>query len=105
MRLMDPALFKVFAQEFAAEWNKLQADAELHLDRGRGEHQRVCSQIDRLVDALADGEPAQIDGSLKSSSDVASSSSANSRPQAPAPRLHPTSRRFTAARSRSCTAP
>ena len=57
-RLMDPDLFKVFAQEFAAEWNRLQAEAESSLDRVRSEHQRVCQQIDRLVDALADGEPA-----------------------------------------------
>jgi DNA invertase Pin-like site-specific DNA recombinase len=57
-RLMDPDLFKVFAKEFAAEWNRLQAEAESSLDRVRSEHQRVCQQIDRLVDALADGEPA-----------------------------------------------
>jgi hypothetical protein len=57
-RLMDPDLFKVFAQEFAAEWNRLQAEGESSLDRVRSEHQRVCRQIDRLIDALADGEPA-----------------------------------------------
>jgi hypothetical protein len=57
-RLMDPDLFKIFAQEFAAEWNRLQAKAESSLDRVRNEHQRVCRQIERLVDALADGELA-----------------------------------------------
>jgi hypothetical protein len=57
-RLMDPDLFKVFAQEFAAEWNRLQADAGVNLTRLRSEKERVCRQIDRLVDALADGEPA-----------------------------------------------
>ena len=55
---MDPAFFKVFAQEFAAEWNWLQADAEALLGATRGERERVCRQIDRLVDALADGAPA-----------------------------------------------
>ena len=91
MRLMDPALFKVFAQEFAAEWNKLQADAKSHLDRGRGEHQRVCSQIDRLVDALADGEPApRLMGKLKELErrrlELERQLTAA---KAPAPRLHP----------------
>jgi site-specific DNA recombinase len=57
-RLMDPALFKVFAEEFAAEWNRLQAEAGAQLSRVRNERERVCRQIDRLVDALADGEPA-----------------------------------------------
>jgi hypothetical protein len=57
-RLMDSALFKIFAEEFATEWNRLQADAESSLDRLRSERERVCRQIDRLVDALADGEPA-----------------------------------------------
>ena len=31
-RLMDPALFKVFAEEFAAEWNRLQAEAGANLE-------------------------------------------------------------------------
>ena len=57
-RLMDPALFKVFAEEFAAEWNRLQSEAGANLSRIRNERDRVCRQIDRLVDALADGEPA-----------------------------------------------
>ena len=57
-RLMDPALFKVFAEEFAAEWNRLQSEAGANLSRIRNERDRVCRQIDRLVDALADGQPA-----------------------------------------------
>ena len=55
---MDPDLFKVFAQEFAAEWNRRQADAGANITRLRSEKERVCRQIDRLVDALVDGEPA-----------------------------------------------
>jgi site-specific DNA recombinase len=57
-RLMDPALFKVFAEEFAAEWNRLQAEAGANLSRLRSERDRVFRQIDRIVDAIADGEPA-----------------------------------------------
>jgi site-specific DNA recombinase len=57
-RLMDPDLFKVFAQEFAAEWNRLQAQTGANIAHLRSERERVCRQIDRLVDALADGEPA-----------------------------------------------
>ena len=91
-RLMDPDLFKVFAQEFAAEWNRLQAECGGdHLSRLRSERERVCRQIDRLVDALADGEPAarltdklkelerrrlELESELKTTA-------------APAPRLHP----------------
>ena len=90
-RLMDPDLFKVFAQEFAAEWNRLQAQAGANIAHVRSERERVCRQIDRLVDALADGEPAarlkeklrelerrrlDLEDKLKTAA-------------APAPRLHP----------------
>ncbi len=91
-RLMDPALFKVFADEFAAEWNRLQSDAGAALGRARGERERVCRQIDRLVDALADGEPAaqrlteklkELEGRrLELERELETSA-------APAPRLHP----------------
>ena len=90
-RLMDPVLFKVFAQEFAAEWNRLQAEAGALLSRARSERERVCRQIDRLVDALADGEPAErLKGKLKElerrrlelEHELATA-------DAPAPRLHP----------------
>ena len=88
---MDPDLFKVFAQEFAAEWNRLQADAESTLDRVRSEHQRVCRQIDRLVDALADGEPAaRLAGKLKELERRRLELERElETAKAPAPRLHP----------------
>ena len=54
-RLMDPALFKVFAEEFTAEWNRLQAEAGASSAGLRSEQQRLCRQIDRLVPAIADG--------------------------------------------------
>ncbi len=57
-RLMDPVLFKAFAEEFTAEWNRLQADAGANLNLLRMEHERVERQIERLVDALAEGAPA-----------------------------------------------
>jgi len=90
-RLMDPDLFKVFADEFAAELNRLQAETSANQTRLRNERERVCRQIDRLVDALADGEPAarlteklkeleprrlELERELESTA-------------APAPRLHP----------------
>jgi site-specific DNA recombinase len=88
---MDPALFKVFAEEFAAEWNRLQAEAGAQLSRVRNERERVCRQIDRLVDALADGEPAaRLTEKLKELElrrlALEHESETTS---APAPRLHP----------------
>jgi site-specific DNA recombinase len=90
-RLMDPGLFKVFAQEFAAEWNRLQADAESTLDRVRSEHQRVCRQINRLVDALADGEAAaRLTGKFKELERLRLELERElTTAKAPAPRLHP----------------
>lgn len=106
-RLMDPALFKVFAREFAAEWNRLQEEAGTHLSRARSERERVCRQIDRLVDALADGEPAErLKGKLKElerrrlelEHELVTA-------DAPAPRLHPNVAESIVARSRNYTAP
>jgi site-specific DNA recombinase len=90
-RLMDPALFKVFAEEFAAEWNKLQAEAGAQLSRVRNERERVCRQIDRLVDALADGEPAaRLTEKLKElESRRLALEQESETTGAPAPRLHP----------------
>jgi site-specific DNA recombinase len=77
--------------EFTAEWNRLQAEAGGNLNRLRSENERVGRQIDRLVDALADGEPAaRVTGKLKELErrrlelDRELKTSA-----APAPRLHP----------------
>ena len=38
------ALFKVFAQEFAAEWSRLQAEAGAHLSRARSERERIAGR-------------------------------------------------------------
>lgn len=56
-RLMDPALFKTFAEAFTAEWNKLQGNTAAEQMGRTGELQRVRQQIERLVDAIADGTP------------------------------------------------
>jgi site-specific DNA recombinase len=58
-RLMDPVLFEAFAREFTAEWNRLQSSASASLDQLRTERDPLVRQIDRLVDALADGAPAE----------------------------------------------
>ena len=57
-RLMDPVLFKIFAQGFTAEWNRLQAAASGQQEAQRAEIEQVRRQIERLVDAIAEGTPA-----------------------------------------------
>jgi site-specific DNA recombinase len=90
-RMMDPALFKAFVAEFIAEWNRLQAGAAADTTARAGELERVRRQIERLVDALADGAAMasvrdRLTGlearRLQLERDIADS-------VAPAPRLHP----------------
>jgi hypothetical protein len=57
-RLMDPPLFRVFAAEFAATWNRLQAEASAGLAVRRAELDPVQVQFERLVNGLAEGMPA-----------------------------------------------
>ncbi|MBX6386215.1 MAG: recombinase family protein [Microbispora sp.] len=49
-RLMDPELFRVFAEEFTAEWNRLQAEASAGLTARRQELERVERQLAKLVE-------------------------------------------------------
>lgn len=90
-RLMDPILFKAFAQEFTAEWNRLQAGAGAHLSQMRAEHERVKRQIERLVDALVEGAPAaRVTQKLRELERRRLDLEAElSTVAAPAPRLHP----------------
>ena len=90
-RLMDPVLFEAFAQEFTAEWNWLQAGAGAHLSQLRAEHERVDRQIERLVDALAEGAPAaRVTQKLRELERRRLDLEAElSTAAAPAPRLHP----------------
>ena len=55
---MEPELFKVFAEEFTAEWNRLQGQASAEQTARAGEVHRVRQQINRLVDAITEGTPA-----------------------------------------------
>jgi site-specific DNA recombinase len=90
-RLMDPALFKAFAASFTTEWNKLQGNTEAEQTARAGELQRVRQQIERLVDAIAEGTPAAAVrdrlASLEKRRLTLEADSATA--TAPAPRLHP----------------
>ncbi len=90
-RLMDPDLFKVFAEEFVAEWNRLQGNSEAERAAGRAELHRVQQQIERLVDAIAQGTPAAAVGArLKQLEERRLQLEAEaSRAPPSAPRLHP----------------
>ncbi len=90
-RLMDPGLFRTFAQEFTAEWNRLQADAGAELDQLRAEHERVDRRIERLVDASAEGAAvARVTQKLRELERRRLDLEAElSTAAAPAPRLHP----------------
>lgn len=48
---------QIFCEAFTAEWNRLAAEPAGSLARQRGELERVRRQLDKLVDALADGAP------------------------------------------------
>jgi len=55
---MDPDLFKSFAEEFMAEINRVRMEETADIDAARSELNRIDSQIDKLVMAIADGEDA-----------------------------------------------
>jgi site-specific DNA recombinase len=56
-QLMHPEAVAEFVAEFTAEWNRLRAEATAGLAGRRSELDRVRAQLDRLVDALAEGAP------------------------------------------------
>ena len=56
-RMMAPEVYHAFAQEFTAEWNRLQAEASGDQSAKRAELARARQQLERLVDALANGTP------------------------------------------------
>ncbi len=58
-RLMDPDLFKTFAEEFYQEVNRLRSERTATQDAKRQELARVEQRIRRIVDAIADGAPAR----------------------------------------------
>ncbi len=56
-QLMHRRAVADFVAEFTAEWNRLRAEATAGLAGRRVELDRVRTQLDRLVDALAEGAP------------------------------------------------
>ena len=54
-RLMEPELVATFVAEFAAEWNRLRAEASAGLISRRRELEAVERKLDGLIDAIADG--------------------------------------------------
>ncbi len=55
-RLMDPATYKAFADAFVVEWNRQVAEDAAKGAGHRDELDRVSRQIERIVDAIADGD-------------------------------------------------
>ncbi len=56
-RLMAPDIYRVFVQEFTAEWNRLQREACGDREARQRELNNINQQVERLVDALANGTP------------------------------------------------
>ena len=57
-RLMDPDLFKAFANEFIAETNRIRMEETADVDAARRDLGRITQQIDKLVMAIANGADA-----------------------------------------------
>ena len=56
---MDPELFKVFAQEFVAEVNRLRGNESAKAEQLKRDREAVEKRIRRIVDAIAEGVPAR----------------------------------------------
>ena len=59
-KLMDPSLFKTFAEEFIAEFNRAQLEETADADAAQSELGRIEGQIDKLVMAIANGADAAL---------------------------------------------
>ncbi|MEQ8694527.1 MAG: recombinase family protein [Gammaproteobacteria bacterium] len=57
--LMDPALFKIFAEEFIQEVNRLRIDGSVERRKQEQDLEKVSAKIKRLVSAIADGIDAK----------------------------------------------
>ena len=57
--LMDPVLFKEFADEFIREINRLRGDEKRLLTQRQGDLARCESRIKKIVNAIAEGMPAR----------------------------------------------
>ncbi len=58
-RLMDPALFEVFAREFIAELNRIRAAGQARRRNLEDEQATIERRLRKLVDAIADGVSAR----------------------------------------------
>jgi site-specific DNA recombinase len=58
-RLMDPELFKIFAEEFTKEFNRLQASEGTKVDRARADLAIVERRIRKIVEAISEGISAR----------------------------------------------
>ncbi|MBN8891558.1 MAG: recombinase family protein, partial [Rhodospirillales bacterium] len=90
-RLMDPELFKAFAGAFTAEWNKQQGASAATQDGLRAERHKITQQMERLVDAIADGTPPSVVNKRLAELEQRQQSLDTKLAEtvAPAPRLHP----------------
>ena len=57
-RLMDPALFAAFCEEFTREVNQIRIEARTSLASARREIERIDRELKKLVQAIKDGVPA-----------------------------------------------
>ena len=90
-RMMIPEIYRVFAIEFTAEWNRLQAEASGDQAAKQSELDRVRNQLERLVDAIANGTPIGALQSRMTTLEARRLALEAELAQAivPAPRLHP----------------
>jgi site-specific DNA recombinase len=58
-KLMDPELFKVFAEEFHREVNRLRIEAGAHITAAKDELQQISRKTAKLVNAISEGAPAK----------------------------------------------
>jgi site-specific DNA recombinase len=57
-RLMGPALFAAFCEEFTKEVNQIRIEARTSLAAARREIERIDRELKKLVQAIKDGVPA-----------------------------------------------
>ena len=89
--LLDPGLFKEFAEEFVAETNRLRMEQSADTDAMRSELSKIEQQIDKLVMSIANGADAMpLNSKIKSlHSRQMDLEEALSQTNDPEPLLHP----------------
>lgn len=56
-RLMDPALFAAFCDEYTREVNRARIEARATFEAARGELERIDRELKKLIQAITDGVP------------------------------------------------